>query len=745
MSGPAPDPVKPLPGAATPAAPAERWLPLVLVAASLLPHLRALWPDLTYYFRDFTVTFYPMRLFWARELAAGRWPGWNPYVYEGAPALPVLYPPDLLHVLWPDPAFVSWLLTLHFPVAALAAYALARDLGSGRAGAFVAGAVFSLSGLCLSSLNLYVFLQALALAPLVALALRRAAVGGGRWVPAAAAILAVSVTTLAVEFVAQAVVLGVALGMADRPRARAAARLGLALALGAGLAAVPVLLTAGILGESVRGAGFAREVALGNAAHPVVLLQALVPDLLGSLSAPVEAWWGGRFFSKGFPYLLSLYVGPLALALAATGSAASILGRCRTLVILLCGGLGLWYALGEPAGLAAWIAELPGSSSFRFPSKALLLPVLAVSILAGAGADRLGRGAGWRAFATACALVSLVPLSVAVAAAAAGSAVARWAGVPESVFPPVQRTLVLQGAQVALLALAGGLLGALVCRARLAVRPALALVATLLVGDLAQAGAGLNPQGPPALFALLPELAAQRLDALEGGRVFSYGLDESPAFRRFLGGGTPGRGLWSFFLSRQMLVPYASAIDRVETAHGKDLTSFVPRAPELEKGELDPARVGSVLERLRQAAVVRVLSLDALEHPDLSLRARAPGGPPGMWIHVFELSAPEPRIALASGRWRALRVDPGAQEYEVEAERAGDLVVRDSHARGWRAWVDGVEAPVRKVAGKHRALAVPVGRHHVRFAYSPPGLRAGLLWMAVSVVAAAALWRKPLV
>jgi hypothetical protein len=329
--------------------------------------------------------------------------------------------------------------------------------------------------------------------------------------------------------------------------------------------------------------------------------------------------------------------------------------------------------------------------------------------------------------------------------ALAGGAGAAWAAVPEAVWPTVQRLVVAQCARAAALALAGALLGILVCRGRLGAAPAAAVVAALAVGDLALAGRGLNPQAPPAIFALLPELAAERLDALGGGRVFSLGLDESPAFRRFLGRPTPGRGLWSFFLSRQMLVPYASVLDRVETAHGKDLTSFVPRAPELEPEELRPARVGAILGRLRASGVSRLLSLDPLDHPDLRLRARVPAGPPQMWIHVFELGAPAPRAVLASGTVRALRQDPGEREYEVEAERGGDLVVRETHARGWRAWVDGAAAPVRLAEGRYRAVAVPAGRHRVRFAYAPPGLRAGLVVTALSAAAALVLARKPVV
>ena len=42
----------------------------------------------------------PLRLLQARELAAGRLPTWNPYVFEGTFLAPELYPLDLLHALW---------------------------------------------------------------------------------------------------------------------------------------------------------------------------------------------------------------------------------------------------------------------------------------------------------------------------------------------------------------------------------------------------------------------------------------------------------------------------------------------------------------------------------------------------------------------------------------------------------------------------------------------------------------------
>ena len=60
----------------------------ILALVSLLPHLPALVPGVAYYFRDFSAAFYPLRLFAARELMAGRWPAWNPYLQEGTFVLP---------------------------------------------------------------------------------------------------------------------------------------------------------------------------------------------------------------------------------------------------------------------------------------------------------------------------------------------------------------------------------------------------------------------------------------------------------------------------------------------------------------------------------------------------------------------------------------------------------------------------------------------------------------------------------
>ena len=164
-------------------------------------------------------------------------------------------------------------------------------------------------------------------------------------------------------------------------------------------------------------------------------------------------------------------------------------------------------------------------------------------------------------------------------------------------------------------------------------------VATLLVADLAHAGAGINPQVDVRFYEPLPELAALRLSELDGDRVFSYGLDHSPAFRELLSRGGPGLTLTSFFIHRQLLGPYSNVLDAIEAGEATDITSFLPRERELAALNYDPGRAGELVPWLRNAGVGRVLSLDPLQDSALEPLASVDAGAAGVAIHVYRLAA----------------------------------------------------------------------------------------------------------
>jgi Bacterial membrane protein YfhO len=757
-----------------------RWLPWLLVPVAFLSDPAAAIPRLSYYFRDFTLTFCPLRLLSASEMAQGRWPGWNPYVNEGTFLLPSLYPLDLLHVLWPTPVGVSWLLTLHFPMAALGFYALARALGTGRLGAFSGASAYALGGLAVSSLNLYVFFQALALAPWLILTLVRAAERGGRALVGAAVVFALALSTLAVEFVAQAVLLGIAIG-AFPPLRRSAPRVGAALLLGVGLGALPIALVVGLLPETARAGGFDAARAGSYSVHPLTLLQTVISGLFGSLRAPLERWWGGRFFSDGFPYFFSIYLGPAALGIAAAGL-DPLRCRKRGWVLLALAGLGLWYSLGPWGGLAPALAPLPLVRWFRFPSKALFTPYLVTCLLVAFGADRLRRGGGWRLVRGAAVITALAAALVAAGALFGQELLGRWLALSPAVTNVFHHALPKDCGWTLLAASLAGVIASLASSRALRGEWASLLLTALAVADLARAGAGVNPQVSPAFFDLLPETRSLGLDRPDGGRTFSYGVRRSPQFRAFLEAHAPGTGLWAFFVNRQTLFPFNNVLDRIETAEGTDRTSFLPNAPVLGERDYDPDRVASILPILRNAGVSRIVSIDPLGSPDLRLLSAAPAGPPGLRLRVYALSATWPRayvacrVRVVARRREALLApfaagfDPAVDvalertglatchetsvrrlerrggrvaAYEVESDGPGYLVTRDSFARGWRARIDGRPTPVVRADGKHRAVAIEAGTHEVTFTYEPPGMLVGLTITTGALLTALALSMRP--
>ena len=756
--------------------------PLALVVVALLPDPGAAFPQWTYYFRDISLAFFPLRQYQAGELIAGRAPFWNPYVHEGEFMLPSLYPLDLLHVLDSSPEFVSWLLTLHLPLAALGAYALGRTRGMAHPGAFVCGTVYSIGGFALSTLNLYVFLQALALAPFVLLTLERAATRGGRWIAGAALAFAISLTTLALEIVAQAVALGVLLAIWRDARAGEAtsnlpatgARLAAALVLGACLAGIPVAVTLGILPETQRGAGLSSDEASGLALPLLGLFQFLVPNLFGALGRPIETWWGGAIFTDGAPYFLSIYLGVLVFALAASGAARA--PKREKIVLLTAAALGVWLALGPAGGLWNLLHEMPFASAFRAPSKALFVTHLSAALLAGRGVDRLAAGNGWGVFSMACAAGVLVAGGLAAAAWFATDGFAGWLLLDARARAHFAAILPADAAYCATIGLLGVGLAMAVLRSRL--RPGLAatVLAIVVAVDLARAGAGINKQVSPFIFKLLPEISVERLDDLAGGRVFAVPASLSRNFLAWVNTRQADSDLWMAYAMRQQLEPYNNVMNRVETAGSRDRTRFSPLLTSIGWTGYDLRDVTQFLPLLRHAAVSRVLSFDSIEHPELRLRATVPVAMTGLAIHVYELKHPWPRVLVACrAHWASTRLDaaraphaanwdpyrdvafedplaaraaacttararvvsllPGEERYESESDGPGWLVVRSTYARGWRATVDGQPAALLRADGRHRAIAVAAGRHTVTLRYEPPWLRPGMALTLLSVAA----------
>ncbi len=61
-----------------------------------------------------------------------------------------------------------------------------------------------------------------------------------------------------------------------------------------------------------------------------------------------------------------------------------------------------------------------------------------------------------------------------------------------------------------------------------------------------------------------------------------------------------------------------------------------------------------------------------------------------------------------------------------DARVPGQLVLHDTYYPGWKAELDGHSVPIRPANAAFRAVAMPAGRHRVRFTYHPASVYVGL-------------------
>ena len=332
------------------------------------------------FFRDIGFYYYPNYVFLERALGQGVWPLWHPACDAGVPFLMAdLLDLVLVFALGAEHA-LRFAPPLHLLVAMGGASFLARTLGQASWGTWAAGAVYGLSGVYLSTINLFELCHGMSWAPwVVAAFLRLLDAPGPRRAAVLGVLAAVQVGTLAAEVMLQTAVLGLLLVL-RRPTRRAYGWLLVAGALAALLSAPALLGVRALVEGTARAAGFSPDVSLGWSTTPVVLLDMLLPRFFGNVHSPTdEGFWGQPFFTSGYPYLLSLYLGPAVLLLAfRAGRGASRLW--------LAAALGVLLSLGSHGPLGPLVLVV--MHSFRTPAKFLFVATLALALLAGRGLDR---------------------------------------------------------------------------------------------------------------------------------------------------------------------------------------------------------------------------------------------------------------------------------------------------------------------------------------------------------------------
>ena len=730
------------------------------------------------YFRDLSSQYAPDYEFLYRSLREGVWPLWNPLVDGGGPCL-FAYPVELLLVgLGGRSGGLALGPPLHLLLAMLGCAQLARILGARPAGAWLAGAVYGLAGFPLSCGNLLQLLHGLAWAPWVLLAFRRLVEAPSTRRAAILALVgAVQLSTLAGEIALQTAIAGLFLV----PRA-AWSDVGRRLThvAGAGLlalfAAAPALcglLT--LLAGSARAAGFPAEHALAYSASPLVLAEAVLPRLFGDVHAFSDrGFWGQPLYPQGYPYILSLYAGPVVL-LIALRAGWSRLWALAVLGVLLAMGVYGPFARLLPAPLAP----------FRFPVKFFFLASLAIALLASRGLDRAAEGPVARRQAPWLLVPGLAILALAgIVAFDAGvvgraltgrlpaDAVTRAVEVARATWPSAWLSTGLVTLAAGALLLRGG---------RAAV-----LAGLLAVLDLLTVNIGLNPVTERAFYALRPEVKALVDAASREGtyRWFSYGAADTPGLEWRPAEVGRRSDVWLYYLDRQSLLPRTHGLEGLEGAFDADRTGWAPEGSTLPESERRPDLFARHRRRLVQANVRWVLSFRELAPELATLRGTAALPEVVEPLHLYELGDALPRAFWVP----AARELPGREAILAELERpdldlrssvlleekvgracpregpgpavtylpidahtvrlrlsgptpaCGYLVVTNFHHPFWAARGPEGGLPLVRANGRHWAIPVMAPVSEVTLVYSPPwrvpALGASLLGVVIAVTLA---------
>lgn len=132
--------------------------------------------------------------------------------------------------------------------------------------------------------------------------------------------------------------------------------------------------------------------------------------------------------------------------------------------------------------------------------------------------------------------------------------------------------------------------------------------------------------------------------------------------------------------------------------------------------------------------------------------------PTGEWrsawrgeVDIYENPHVEPRLCFTTDLI-SITAEPTAVEIltyrsgeitaQVDAPRAGWLVVREMHYPGWQAFVNERPANIERASGQWQAVAVAAGRNEVRLVYRPVSVRCGAAVSAGGLVVVVWFWRR---
>jgi hypothetical protein len=748
-----------------------------------------------FYMRDLTRYYYPAKQILREIVQNGEFPYWNRYFSGGQPiaANPeheVFYPLTWLILLPSYNLGFRLHILIHVYIGLLGMYALLRSMELRPFAAWFGAMSWALGGIYLSYINLLPILFCAAWLPLTCLFVRRFLLRH------TVRDFALASLFLGMQFLVgeptTVIQTGILIGMYALYRAwysvprvsKAITRvLWIAFISIAGLAvgAAQMLPAIDHVHDSARSRPFEFDLVSAWSMPWAKFGEIVYPNLLGHISIKRVMWyWGGGLYTgMGSPFLFSIYVGILVIALSVGG--AFVRPRGGRLVLILCAVSAL-LALGGHTPLLLWLYRAGIATSIRYPEKFAMLGVFALIVFASQMLERLMNAdedvregtLGFLAAATAIALA----LAIAGFTPLYGRVFMKIWGLGKSA--QATKEINLSHVDWIVAAVRGLLAVALVWLAgKKNERVWIGAAALFVALDLGYTLAELNPRMPRRFFD--PPPAAARLPQNRADyRVFHevdwYG-NEDPARQYFSTGDAV------YWVVRNGLFPMTPAGARVRTVLERDYdkTALIPTI-ELTESVWDLKRSGRAdwyepfmamsnawfratyrpfkEEQKRTGGDFKksdpIVFLESAHYPRyyfadqlISIRNRQD--------FVDQLTngrqtpavafVPRPAFPPARGVVHSVRETANTASLDVESFGQGYLVMSVTRHKYWDVRIDGQRVPTVPTNIGYQGIVVTPGRHRVTMEYRNSLVQIGLGvtgGAAALLLALAIFWRPRL-
>jgi hypothetical protein len=723
---------------------------------------------------DCTFSYYPRRVFATRMMREGNIPLWNPHQFCGTPFLAnfqsgVFYPVNLALYGLDPPTQMDMFLYIHFVIAAVFAYLLARKLGITAGGATVASLAFTFCGFLVTRYGQPTFISTASWLPALILfgellvespSLRRAGLLA----------LALSLSILAgfpqlVLFNIYALFLYVALrlfllkGRSLRSRGMIVGFLALSLIVACLVCSFQILPTYELSRFSYR-KELPYDIVRTSTHDRLAALKYFVPDLLGNpvdLGAVAKALHrakGGATFSNNFVSTTG-YVGILPFLLAALGLSlpnrrfAPFIGFCLVSLLAVFGTrllTGLYYAV-------------PGFNFSRI-DRVIVIYMFGLAMLAGHGFDTVMAGSARRRLL----FVGIGFLGFAVVLTAwlkASGLDMVLSQAPEAVPPDVYlRYASGKVMWFLVLSLAAGALVLVRLRTRLPAWAFLAIAIGILLVDLIPNGLKFKVSQPADR--LIPESSLVESLKRDPGywRIAKFGAEVIPSNTATLLEIDDVHGYDALNVNHylEVLGVVDSTVISIGNAALRRRIGAIGNPAGLDSKVLDllnvkyvlsPALAGQDRRRsvswingdyLPRAFLVERAHRFATYDAVLAYMKTAEFDPGSEVLLVGEGAAGQDSTAAhGPGAVEIIEHTPNEVVISADVRRLSYLVVSDTYYPGWRVYVDGVEAEVLRADYAFRAVALDPGIHKVRMVYRSLLFSVGIIFSAAGVALLAVL------